>query len=116
MKGTILAIAALASTATASIGLNYADIKAAPLPSVTAAPVIGKPGAVPFNSAAVASSLTDDVQPTSAPESKKIKRAECSPQAAGTGPTVSPDTDTAFSNYNLWHFEADTAIPPFPYM
>lgn len=69
-----------------------------------------------YNSAAAATSATDDVQPTSAPSANKVKRGDCSPQPAGAGPKVSPDTDTAFSNYPYFHALANSVAPPFPYI
>lgn len=70
---------------------------------------------VAWNSASAAASATQSVQPTQA-ASQKVKRGDCSPQPAGSGPQVQPDTDTAFENYPYFHALANSQSPPPPYI
>ncbi|KAF2163324.1 hypothetical protein M409DRAFT_68596 [Zasmidium cellare ATCC 36951] len=117
MRTSFAPIVALAGLASAQ-QLNIAAINAAPLPATTAAPVgATAQSTLAYNSAAAATSATDDVQPTSAAAAaNKVKRGDCSPQPAGAGPKVSPDTPEAFSNSLYFHALANSVIPPFPYI
>lgn len=84
--------------------LDAAAVAAARPPTVTEAPVgSANQGDVVYDPNP--SSISSDVQPTSAPASNNmIKRAgNCSPQPAGTAPNTYPDTPDAFSRNPYFH-------------
>ncbi|EME45351.1 hypothetical protein DOTSEDRAFT_128803 [Dothistroma septosporum NZE10] len=97
--------------------MNIAAINDAPLPATTQAPVgASAQSTIAYNTAAAATSISADAQPTSAPSNSKVKRGDCSSQPAGSGPQVKPDTPEAFENYPYFHALANSQSPPFPYI